>query len=289
MKVLIVAETDKILTEYSSFFNNHKYDVLKYRWLMKALDNLEEIEPDICVISASDYPRHWKTFVQFLHATVTSKQTQTILITPDTFPDEEKEKAKALGINSIILQNESPEICNLLDEYKQKTKSEAIPEVVAETENVNEPETIDCAPAETITETDTVNEPETIECAPAETITETDTVNEPEAIECTPAESEKSQNTNSEISTLHPEDYGTEYKDTKFIFTMPLSYQIINGTVIKFDYPMIYFLPADLELKNKLKTGQLIESCTLKTGSFTESLRGQIRNISDTLEICLLK
>ena len=239
MKVLIVAESEKILEQYSSFFKTRNYDVLKYRWLMKALDNLEEIEPEICVISASDYPRHWKTFIQFLHATITKTDTKNILITGENFSDEEKEKAKVLGIKIIIDENTIPENSPLLKEFDSSSRTE-------ETEINNES-----------TSQKTIN---------------------------TSEESVSLNNTD-----LIKNDFLTENTDTKFIFTMPHSNQIINGTVVNFDYPMIYFSPADYELKNKFKIGQLIESCTLKTGSFTESLRGQIRAISDTLEICLLK
>ena len=264
MKVLIVAETDKILDEYSAFFNARKYDILKYRWLMKALDNLEELEPDVCVISASDYPRHWKTFVQFLHATITSKNPEIVLITPDNFSDEEKEKAKALGITKVIMQSVNPEECSLLTSFD---KGEQNLETVTESEDVKETDTV------TETETDKIINSEISDSIESENITE-----------CINAEKE-----DSEISDSIESENVTECQDTKFIFTLPQSYQIINGIVIKFDYPMIYFIPADSELITKLKIGQLIESCTLKTGNFTESVRGQIRNISESLEICILK
>ncbi len=239
MKVLIVAESENILEQYSTFFKARNFDVLKYHWLMKALDNLEEIEPEICVLSASDYPRHWKTFIQFLHATITKTDTKKILITGENFSDEEKAKANALGINFLIDENENPENSPLVKEFDFNTQ----------------------------TDESKINDEKTSQ----------ETVNT----------SEESFVRNK--SDLNETELQTEYIDTKFIFTMPHSNQIINGTVVKFDYPMIYFSPADYELKNKLKVGQLIESCTLKTGSFTESLRGQIRGISDTLEICLLK
>jgi len=73
-----------------------------YRWLLKALDNIEEIRPDIVVVNASDYPRHWKTLTQFIKSGIAGKIPDVILYVPKSFSETEKMKAQKLGIKGIF-------------------------------------------------------------------------------------------------------------------------------------------------------------------------------------------
>lgn len=102
MKALIVAESESILTASTEFLDKKGCDVIKYRWLMKALDNLEEIDPQIIIISVVDYPRHWKTFVQFINSTYTMQIPYIFLYSSDTMGENEIRKATWLGVKGII-------------------------------------------------------------------------------------------------------------------------------------------------------------------------------------------
>ena len=66
MKALLISDDESIVTPLDSYLKNHQFDTIIYKWLIKALDNIEEIKPDLIVISAAEYPRHWKTLVQFV-------------------------------------------------------------------------------------------------------------------------------------------------------------------------------------------------------------------------------
>ncbi len=102
MKALIVAESESVLLASQNFLLEQHCDVIKYRWLMKALDNLEEIDPQIIIISAMDYPRHWKTLVQFINSTFPAKLPHIYLFSSDVMGENEIRKAKWLGVKGVI-------------------------------------------------------------------------------------------------------------------------------------------------------------------------------------------
>lgn len=102
MKALIVAESEPVLSASSLLLGEKGCEVIKYRWLLKALDNIEEIDPQIIIISAMDYPRHWKTFVQFINSTYSSTKPHIFLFSSDLMGENEIRKAKWLGVKGIV-------------------------------------------------------------------------------------------------------------------------------------------------------------------------------------------
>ncbi|MCR5699756.1 MAG: hypothetical protein K6G52_08970 [Treponemataceae bacterium] len=100
MKVLIVTEDENINSQVSSFLENQGFDCIKYRILMKALDNLEEIAPKAIFLSAQDYPRHWKTFLQYAQGI--DLKAKIILYSQKPLNQDEQDKAKFLGVGYII-------------------------------------------------------------------------------------------------------------------------------------------------------------------------------------------
>ena len=102
MKALIISDDDKVIEKINSTLTDAGYETIVYKWLLKALDNVEEIQPDTVIISACDYPRHWKTFTQFIKGGIVKKIPQVILFTPADFPANEQQKARTLGIKGIF-------------------------------------------------------------------------------------------------------------------------------------------------------------------------------------------
>ncbi|MDR3311981.1 MAG: hypothetical protein LBS64_02470, partial [Spirochaetaceae bacterium] len=70
--------------------------------LFKALDNVDEIAPDVVCLSARDFPRHWKFFARYLASPVVQPHPQVILLTGSLFSDEDADQAGTLGITRII-------------------------------------------------------------------------------------------------------------------------------------------------------------------------------------------
>ena len=81
---------------------------------MKALDNIEEIDPDLIFINATEYPRHWKILSQYVKGI--DKNPKVVLFSSLPLSDEDREKAECLQIDSIVNSSEDlEEVCTLTD------------------------------------------------------------------------------------------------------------------------------------------------------------------------------
>ena len=102
MKALVISEDKELVKFYTDIFKENKIDVINYNWLLKAMDNVEEIKPDFIVVNSVEYPRHWKTLVQYVNSEIFIGPTFFILQVNNNFTDDERRKAECLGINSIV-------------------------------------------------------------------------------------------------------------------------------------------------------------------------------------------
>ncbi len=101
MKALIVSDELQDSKNIQTSLERSGYDTICYRWLLKALDNVEEIQPHLVVINAVDYPRHWKVLVQHIKCNL-REQPKVILLVPAAFEEEEAEKSRILGVLGCI-------------------------------------------------------------------------------------------------------------------------------------------------------------------------------------------
>lgn len=102
MKALVIADDENVISRITTILEQLGCDYIVYRWLLKALDNVEEIAPHLVIISTRDYPRHWKTFVQYAAGIEQNKAPKVILYTDKDFSQDEKKKAQYLGVNGIL-------------------------------------------------------------------------------------------------------------------------------------------------------------------------------------------
>ncbi|QTQ13990.1 hypothetical protein HRQ91_05710 [Treponema parvum] len=102
MKALIIADDPIAVERFSAVFKTAGYDAIVYRWLVKAIDNIEEISPHIILVSAVEYPRHWKTVTQYAKSGISATVPQVILYTGKNFSEEEQEKASRLGVRGFF-------------------------------------------------------------------------------------------------------------------------------------------------------------------------------------------
>ena len=149
MKALIISEADDIIHEFSEYYKSQNYDIIVYRWLMKALDNIDEIAPDLIFINATEYPRHWKILCQYVRGL--DKIPKIVLFTSIPFTNEDKEKAEWLKVESIVNSSEDlEEVCTLTDICQDSEEN------LPETENIIEQEqneTVEILEEEKIEET----------------------------------------------------------------------------------------------------------------------------------------
>jgi hypothetical protein len=123
MKILLVAEREKLRDHINLHFRPHGSEIIQYWNPIKAMDNLEEISPDLILFSAQDYPRHWKPFLTFLRKETSKNETVFILLKGENFSFEEASKANHLGVNGVIHEdlNDTEELMRLkklVERYK---------------------------------------------------------------------------------------------------------------------------------------------------------------------------
>lgn len=102
MKALVISEDKELVKFYTNIFTENKIDVINYNWLLKAMDNVEEIKPDFIVVNSVEYPRHWKTLVQYVKSEIFIGPIFFVLQVNNNFSEDERKKAECLGINEIV-------------------------------------------------------------------------------------------------------------------------------------------------------------------------------------------
>jgi CheY-like chemotaxis protein len=102
MKVLLVVDDDRVSELLRFYLRPLGFEIVRYRNPIKALDNIEDVEPDAVVVSARDYPRHWKPIAVATRAAYPKERCAIILLKGDVFPFEEAAKAMHLGVNGVV-------------------------------------------------------------------------------------------------------------------------------------------------------------------------------------------
>ena len=105
MKLLLVLGSDKTYDNISLFLKPLGFEMIRYRNIQKAMDNVDEIDPVGIIISAKDFPRHWKTMTRFVRYYRPLKECPIVILKGENFPEEEINKAIALEVNGLVLES----------------------------------------------------------------------------------------------------------------------------------------------------------------------------------------
>ena len=101
MKALVISERPEIIDFVTPLLKDKGYDLIHYKWIIKALDNIEEIQPDVIVLSAREYPRHWKTLAGFVQSGIGGNDVKMYLYDTEPLSQDDSKKAEDLGILSF--------------------------------------------------------------------------------------------------------------------------------------------------------------------------------------------
>jgi hypothetical protein len=104
MKLLLVLGSDESLESIAHYVKPLGFELIRYRYVLKAMDNVDEIDPTAIIISARDFPRHWKILVQFVRSQRPKETCPIIILKGDDFPLEETSKAFFLGVSGIVAE-----------------------------------------------------------------------------------------------------------------------------------------------------------------------------------------
>jgi hypothetical protein len=98
------------------------FDFIHYTSPVKAMENLEEISPDVIFFNVQDFPRHWKPFMMFTYQFFSREKVPFFLLTENgELSFEEAAKASHLEVTGIIGSLGSPtEFDNFLRALNRK-------------------------------------------------------------------------------------------------------------------------------------------------------------------------
>ena len=292
MKAVIIAESESIIEEFSQYYKENGYDIIVYRWLMKAMDNIEEIDPDLIFINAEEYPRHWKVLCQYVAGL--NKNPKIVLYSSSVLNDEDKNKAKILNIDSVINSSEDlQEICTLEElcptttesEQEIETEPELISEITPEIDVEQEIETesvIEVEPEKDFVHHEKVaQEIEIVQEIP-EITPENEVVQDNEV-------GQEIKEVESENKTIQSEEIFEEEKkvNCKFLFTHPNSFVLITGEVKEFAIPKLVFIPDNIEDTKDLTVDTIINKCTLKIDNNIKTVNAKIIKNGNEIEFLI--
>ncbi len=138
MKTLIISNDEQFTKTIDAFFTRKGYSTIIYKWLIKAMDNLEEIKPDILIMSADEYPRHWKSLVQFMESGIAGKEYKIYLYKKEQVQDEEEHKIQKLNIAKVFYNLDSITLnTTFADCFAKKQQAEPIENTKTQSDNEN--------------------------------------------------------------------------------------------------------------------------------------------------------
>jgi hypothetical protein len=102
MKAILVIENPDTYERIISHISPLGFNTIHYANPVKAIDNIEEISPDLVIFSAEDFPRHWKPYLSLLREIRGRDDSVFIILRGESFSEEEASKAAALEVNGIV-------------------------------------------------------------------------------------------------------------------------------------------------------------------------------------------
>lgn len=292
MKALIICDDDKVIAKTKETLASSGYDLIVYRWLLKALDNVEEIEPDLVVLSSRDYPRHWKTFVSHIQTcslVEKEKMPKVVLFTSEKNSDEEQKKANALGVVGFYSNIEFDGLEKLREIVDGKRITPKTSVIEKHDETTTKPTYLkferDALPTKTIdlpTKHDglplTLKSPpkqEVLSPEPVKKETGSVLIEDIVAIGESLVASDKKNTTSSKLRVK-------KYDNQKMIFTHPMNKTFITGSIIEIsdDEKTIDFTPDILQSIKGISVGDKIKELSLKTLNGMRRCRAEVIKIS---------
>ena len=281
MKALLVAESEDTLNLYRSFFESLGYDTVCYRWLLKALDNVDEIMPQVIFMNAVDYQRHWKILVQYIRSGL-CKSFPVVLLAAQDISNDDLKKAEYLEVhcirNSIENSETKNEISILLNPPIADYTDEAFSALVREAQNAASAAASEYATESAMAETETVITDAAEQAA--------DVLGAQSANDAISPASDFPA-----VALTESEDVigAAELSDCGFTLFHPKTKAVIAGTVSSLHLPLIFFKPEDKSVLKRLRMGQKAPA-SLKENDRLTDITVQIQGFENgTVELCVLK
>jgi hypothetical protein len=105
MKLLLVLGSDSTFKQVFYCLRPLGFDIIRYFHALKAMDNIDEIDPQAIIISAVDFPRHWKTMVQFFRSDRSKDDCPIIILKGENFSMDDSSKASYIGVSGTVFES----------------------------------------------------------------------------------------------------------------------------------------------------------------------------------------
>ncbi|GHV13708.1 hypothetical protein FACS189491_09020 [Spirochaetia bacterium] len=107
MKLLLILGSDDTSNLISRQLQPLGFEMIHYHHVLKAMDNVDEVDPQGIIISAADFPRHWKALTQFVRSeqSRSKKNCPIILLSNGKLSPESYTQAFYIGVNGIVNEN----------------------------------------------------------------------------------------------------------------------------------------------------------------------------------------
>ena len=101
MDIHLVARNDSVTEKLMYHLTPLGFSVILWSDPIAFFDQFGELTPEIVIIDAVDFPRHWKPMAWLIRTVQNKDQAVIILLADASLPFDEAAKATHLGINSI--------------------------------------------------------------------------------------------------------------------------------------------------------------------------------------------
>jgi DNA-binding response OmpR family regulator len=108
MNLLAILGSDDTLGLIVETMEPLGFSLIRYRHVPKAMDNIDEINPSTIIISARDFPRHWKTLTQFVRYSRPKPDCPIIILAGPNFSLDDASQAFYLGADGIVSEDLRP-------------------------------------------------------------------------------------------------------------------------------------------------------------------------------------
>jgi hypothetical protein len=138
MKILLIADREDLKRVLEREFSLRGAELVHYWHPIKAMDNVDEMAPNLIIFSARDFPRHWKPFLVFFRSySPAAEKVPFILLSGENFNDDEAKKAEYLGVNTVVPEKlDNPEDLRKLRNYIVPGKNSAYRPAKEETADI---------------------------------------------------------------------------------------------------------------------------------------------------------
>ena len=111
MKVLLIGDSEELRSFLEQELTAHGAVLVHYWHPIKAMDNIDELAPEMVIFSGRDFPRHWKPFLLYFRAyNPYAEKVPFVLLRGENFPADEQKKADHLNVTAVIPEAfQSPE------------------------------------------------------------------------------------------------------------------------------------------------------------------------------------